>query len=119
MGESKQVLAEMRYLCTRGYQIAPETQAAIEATNAELAPLDIEEEVCGTYLRLCRQDVNIDWHDHNEQMAALSTEMGQIWKDLSRETGHTIQTVRNIVKRKGYGVRTNSGVKYFKEKYKK
>ena len=117
MGESKQVLAEMKYLCSRGYKMAAETQAAIEAMNEELAPLDIEEEVCGVYLRLCRDDITIDWHDHKGQMAAMSTEMGQIWKDLSRETGHTIQTVRNIVKRKGYGIKTNQGAKYFKEKY--
>jgi|DEB0MinimDraft_6_1074348.scaffolds.fasta_scaffold10625_1 predicted P-loop ATPase len=117
MGESKQVLAEMKYLCSRGYKMAPETQAAIEAMNEELAPLDIEQEVVGVYLRLCRDDITIDWHDHKGQMAAMSTEMGQLWRDLSRETGHTIQTVRNIVKRKGYGIKTNQGAKYFKERY--
>jgi len=53
------------------------------------------------------------------QSSALSTEMGPIWKELARETGHTIQTVRNITKRKGYGHRTPKGVRYFKKKYQK
>lgn len=119
MGESKQVLAEMKYLCSRGHKMDKATQAAIEAMNAELAPLDIEEEVCGIYERICRQDITVDWEQYMGQASALSTEMSQIWKDLARETGHTIQTVRNITKRKGYAQRTQKGVRYFKKKYQK
>ncbi len=119
MGESKQVLAEMKYLCSRGHKMDKATQAAIEAMNAELAPLDIEEEVCGIYEKICREDILVEWETYRGQSSALSTEMGPIWKELARETGHTIQTVRNICKRKGYGHRTPKGVRYFKQKYQK
>lgn len=116
MGESKQVLAEWKYLSTEGYKIRDETNQTIARVIAELTPVDIEEEVVNAYIRLCREDPKAQWEtDPSFRICALSSCMGDIWKDLAKETGHTIQTVRNIIKRKGYGKHTRDGTKYYKD----
>jgi predicted P-loop ATPase len=119
LGESKQVLAEMRHWNTKGFKMSLETQEAIKAVNADLSPYDVEEEVIAIYNELISKDTFIFWELHQGHYSALSSKMGDIWKDLAKETGHTVQTCRNIVKRKGYGIKTNKGMLYFKERFSK
>lgn len=119
LGESKQVLAEMRHYNTKGFVMSQETEEAIKAVNADLAPLDVEDEVMSNYKELIAKDTFIYWELFNGHYSQLSSKMGDLWKDLAKETGHTVQTCRNIVKRKGYGIRTAEGMRYFKERYSK
>lgn len=119
MGESKQVLAEFKYWNKQGFKMSQETQDAIKVINEELSPLDIEEEIVSHYLRLIKEDIQIYWELYQGSYCALSSSLSEIWKELAKETGHSIQTVRNVVKRKGYAKRTPEGVRYFKEKLSK
>lgn len=117
MGESKQVLAEFKHWNKEGFKASQEAEEAIKVINEELSPLDVEEEIVSHYLRLIKEDVQIYWEPYQGAYSALSSSLSEIWKELAKETGHSIQTVRNVVKRKGYAKKTENGTRYFKDKF--
>jgi len=74
--------------------------------------------VINHYLELTNDIFTWDRREFDGIESVLSSKMGNVWKDLQKDVGHNIHTLKSIVKRNGYGHRTRSGSFFFKQRIK-
>lgn len=107
-GDSLQILAQWRYLSSKGFTTSQETEEAIRRYIESQTPVDEEQEIIDHYKSLF--PITTD-----ENGTVLSSQMAEVWKELAKTSGLKIPMIRNMLKRRGYGKHYRDGTRYTKE----
>lgn len=125
-GESMQILAQWQHLASSNTPIvSKETEEKLAAYIGQQTPPDPESEIVADYKYLWQNPPKADPKDamsiperHTDsfnQQYYLSSEMGPIWKELSRMQSSSLNWMRNVLKLRGYSMRGRDGTRYYLE----
>lgn len=112
LGDTMQVLAQWRKLSSDGYRASEETESKLAGYIDRQTPADPEKELIEDYQILFRK-ARDQFGPCEGRM--LSSELGDVWKELGRLHDLRPNTIKAILKRNGFGKHTNDGTKYWGE----
>lgn len=107
-GDSMQILAQWRYLSSKGFKTSEETETAIRAYIESQTPTDEEQEIVDHYRSIYPTDMLVPDKDY-----LLSSGLDNVWSQLHKTSGLRIPMIRNILKRRGYGKHARDGTRYY------
>lgn len=107
-GHSAQILAQWKALAydkESVWQRNAEFEGRLVEYLESQTPVNPEQEVCSDYERLCVENL---FQDGKRK----SSELNDVWTKLAKLHGYSVNYVRTIIKRNGYGVREMDGIYY-------
>jgi len=110
-GESEQILAELKALAQTKYRASEAAEAALDRYLETHTPEDPDDALCELFEVEWRAQAGTlpYWRDTTLRR---SSEMQPIWEALGKATKRAPQTIKHVLKQRGYGGRMRGGIVY-------